>query len=78
MKTFDELINMSDEEKLAYLKEEERKLIEATSPRNKLKLQSLSAKCSTIRRKYKHPHLSCLKIYELLTEKVEELKAAHK
>ena len=63
MKPFYELLTMTDEEKLSYLKEEAEKVIQGALPKHQLKLRALQAKCDGIRAKVKDPFIRADRIY---------------
>lgn len=74
MKTFDELIKMTDDERLAYLESEVERIIQNARPEIQLKLRATHAKCNGIRRTVKSPLASAAQIQGLMLDSLMELQ----
>ena len=78
MLTFEELLLMSDKEKLEYLLEEEERVISYASKSGVLGLRKIQSKCDRIRRTVKNRQVSSSMIYSEMIESTmrlnEELK----
>ena len=68
MLTFDELLSMTDEEKLEYLKVESEKVISSSEPNSQLKLRAIQAKCDGIRSRVKNPLVSAQAMYNMMVD----------
>ena len=78
MKTFDELLEMTDEKKLDYLSDEVENIISSAAPSNVLKLRALQSKIDRIRSKYKSRAVAASMIYSLMLDSLNELKVCLK
>lgn len=76
MKSFDELLAMTDQEKLGYLKEEVEQIISQAEPRNVLKLRHLQAHIDGIRGRIKNPAVTAQIIYDEMIMALNELNGA--
>lgn len=74
MKPFDELIKMTDDERLAYLESEVEKVIQNARPEIQLKLRAVQAKCNGIRRTVKSPLAAAAQIQGLMLDSLMELQ----
>ena len=75
MKSHDELVAMSDDDRLAYLAAESERIITSAPPKYQLKLRALQAKCDGIRRRVKNPLVSARIMSDLMQRKFDELRA---
>ena len=73
MKSFDELLAMSDSEKDEYLRAEAEKVIAQASPNKVLKLRQLQARCDGIRRRVHEPSVAAGMVYGLMLDRLNEL-----
>jgi len=73
MLTFDELLLMSDQEKLDYLRKEEEAIISTARGRSILELRKIQSKCDRIRRTVKNAQVSSSMIYSEMIESMLEL-----
>jgi len=78
LKTFDELILMSDEDKLTYLRGESEKIIQGAPANNQLKLRALQAKCDGIRNKVKDNFVGANRMYYMMQDSLMELNESLK
>jgi hypothetical protein len=76
MKSFDELFDMSDEDKLEYLHEEVEKIIDNADPKLVLKLRHVQAKIDGIRNRVKNPQVRLEMIYQEMVDSLIELADA--
>ena len=75
MKTFDELLAMTDDERLFYLETEVESVILNAPARVQLKLRAVHAKCNNIRRTIKNPLVRAAKMQSLMLDSMFELQA---
>lgn len=68
MKSHDDLMAMSSEEREAYRKQEIEKVISSASPRMVLKLRALQARMDRVIKKNKNPLSSAEAVYNLMLE----------
>ena len=68
MLTFDELLSMTDQEKLNYLKVEVEKVISSSEPNNQLRLRVLQVKCDGILSRIKSPLSSAQAVYNVMID----------
>ena len=73
MKPFDDLLRMTDAERLAHLREEVERVIARARPGNVLKLRALQARCDDIRSRVKNPYVSAQMIYTEMVDRLNEL-----
>ena len=73
MKSFDELLTMTDQEKLDYLKEEVEKVISKAEPHNVLKLRHIQAQMDGIRARVHNPQVSAKLISDEMIKSFYEL-----
>lgn len=66
MKSHDELMEMTDEERGAYLILEVEKIITSAPPHSQLKLRALQARIDGIRNRNHDPYKAALEIYDLM------------
>lgn len=78
MKTFDELLTMSESEREAYRREEVERVIASADPKHTLKLRALQAKIDKISRTTVHPLACASKIVGMMNDKMIELNEAFK
>ena len=78
MKSFDELLAMSDDEKLSYLSNEAEKVIQAAPANKQLKLRALQAKCDGVRKRIKNAQISKEIMYHMMMISLYELNEALK
>lgn len=76
MKSHDELMAMSDADRLAYLAQESERLILSAPPKHQLKLRALQAQCDGIRRRVKSPLFAARMMSDLMHRKFDELRQA--
>lgn len=76
MKSHDELMALSDDEKLAYLEQESERLIQSAPDRYQLGLRAIQAKCNGIHRRVKNPQVACRMISDMMHRKFDELRQA--
>jgi len=74
MKTHDELVAMSDADRLAYLTQESGRVIRSAPPQSQLKLRALQAQCDGIRRRVKSPLFAARMMSDLMHRKLDELR----
>lgn len=73
MKTFDELIKMTEAEKTEYLETEVEKIIKSAPANNQLKLRQLHAQCNGIRNKVKDEFVRANRMYYMMVDSLNEL-----
>ena len=78
MKSFDELLKMSDEEKDQYLTEEVEKLLATCDPYNVLKLRHLQSEINRIKKTTVDPYARASRVYGKMMDKFLELDSALK
>lgn len=76
MKSFDELLEMTEQQKLTYLKEEVEKIILGAPPRFHLKLRALQAKIDGVRRRATTHKEGLELIFNEMLNSFEELRKA--
>lgn len=76
MKSHDELMVMSDNEKLSYLDQEVEKLINGAPPNMQLKLRAIQARTNGIRAKIKDKYACADVIFRLMVESLSKLNQA--
>lgn len=74
MKKFDDIVAMTDDEKMKYLKEEEERIISNADPKNVLKLRKLQAECERVRRTVKDPLVRQAKLSSKMWESVYDFR----
>lgn len=76
MKSHDEIVAMSDADRLAYLAQESERLIRSAPAKQQLKLRALQAQCDGIRRRVKSPLFAARMMSDLMHRKFDELRQA--
>lgn len=76
MKSFDELLRMTEAERLAYLDEEVEAFLTTVKPERILRLRHLHAKMNKIRRTVKNPYAAAEKMYTEMLISVNEMTRA--
>lgn len=76
MKSHDELMAMSDEEKLSYLDEEVEKVISNAEPKMQLKLRAIQARANGIRRRIKDKYTCADVVFRMMVESLHKLNNA--
>jgi len=74
MKDHDDLVSMTEDERMSYLHEEVEKIIATVPPNHELKLRALQARMRGIRRRVKNPQVSMLMIAREMMVSFDELR----